>query len=364
MSATLMTEPAAGWYHDPADAGAWRWWDGATWTDHVRPTAEAAPLTTGPASRIEPVPTHAPGLRAHRLGRACRRSRQPVADRRVTVDPRAIPQPGQVAPARAGGPATGGGLCRSPRRPRSATRCTGTPLPPRSIEVPAPEPRVHRRHRDAAHGRSAPELRPRLERPRVAEHAGHLAARASRRSSASVIFVRASASSMGMAGTERPRSRVHRRRRRRPAAHWIFAAMDARALTMRGYHAPPSGMDAAASRPSPTSSPAARRCAARASGLAAGAGLHPLPGRDGAAVGVRCPPQSRRARASLARLGGTVSLSVLLSPAPGLVPGPGGSRPPTAGGTATPGPRERHGEAPVDVLGVVGPMAPARTRLP
>src|SRR4051812_28668149 len=41
VSSTLMTEPAAGWYHDPADAGAWRWWDGATWTDHVRAADDA-----------------------------------------------------------------------------------------------------------------------------------------------------------------------------------------------------------------------------------------------------------------------------------------------------------------------------------
>jgi hypothetical protein len=44
VSATLVTAAAAGWYHDPSDSGSWRWWDGATWTSHVRPKAETAPI--------------------------------------------------------------------------------------------------------------------------------------------------------------------------------------------------------------------------------------------------------------------------------------------------------------------------------
>ena len=44
MSATLVTAAAAGWYHDPYDSGAWRWWDGATWTAHVRPIEETASI--------------------------------------------------------------------------------------------------------------------------------------------------------------------------------------------------------------------------------------------------------------------------------------------------------------------------------
>jgi hypothetical protein len=40
-----VTAAAAGWYHDPSDSGSWRWWDGATWTSHVRPRAETAPVS-------------------------------------------------------------------------------------------------------------------------------------------------------------------------------------------------------------------------------------------------------------------------------------------------------------------------------
>jgi Protein of unknown function (DUF2510) len=34
-----VTAPAPGWYPDPAQPGATRWWDGRTWTEHVGPTA-------------------------------------------------------------------------------------------------------------------------------------------------------------------------------------------------------------------------------------------------------------------------------------------------------------------------------------
>ncbi len=55
MSATLMTAAAAGWYHDPSDSGSWRWWDGATWTSHVRPKVETAPVSIAQPAVQQPV---------------------------------------------------------------------------------------------------------------------------------------------------------------------------------------------------------------------------------------------------------------------------------------------------------------------
>jgi hypothetical protein len=51
-----MTTPAAGWYPDPSDSDAWRWWDGATWTAHVRPKEQTAPV----AVVVEPPAVSAP----------------------------------------------------------------------------------------------------------------------------------------------------------------------------------------------------------------------------------------------------------------------------------------------------------------
>jgi hypothetical protein len=50
-----MTTPA-GWYHDPSDTGAWRWWDGATWTAHVRQKAETAPTPVAVVETPQPAP--------------------------------------------------------------------------------------------------------------------------------------------------------------------------------------------------------------------------------------------------------------------------------------------------------------------
>ncbi|WP_062460635.1 DUF2510 domain-containing protein [Demequina soli] len=48
-------QPVAGWYVDPFDAGATRYWDGAAWTAHTRPL------------EVEPEPAPA---RKHRIGLA------------------------------------------------------------------------------------------------------------------------------------------------------------------------------------------------------------------------------------------------------------------------------------------------------
>jgi hypothetical protein len=42
-----VTTPAAGWYPDPAGSGDARWWDGATWTQHVQPVGAPAGPTWG-----------------------------------------------------------------------------------------------------------------------------------------------------------------------------------------------------------------------------------------------------------------------------------------------------------------------------
>ncbi|MGN6327168.1 DUF2510 domain-containing protein [Pseudolysinimonas sp.] len=57
---TDSSQPIAGWYPDPENAAAERWWDGAAWSDHRRPStvAPAAPAT--PSAPEVPVPPAAP----------------------------------------------------------------------------------------------------------------------------------------------------------------------------------------------------------------------------------------------------------------------------------------------------------------
>ena len=40
----------AGWYTDPGQSGGKRWWDGVTWTEHLKLPDKAATPTTGPQS--------------------------------------------------------------------------------------------------------------------------------------------------------------------------------------------------------------------------------------------------------------------------------------------------------------------------
>jgi hypothetical protein len=58
VSATLVTAAAAGWYHDPNDSGSWRWWDGGTWTSHVRPKEQpsTAPQPVSAPQQVIPQP--------------------------------------------------------------------------------------------------------------------------------------------------------------------------------------------------------------------------------------------------------------------------------------------------------------------
>jgi hypothetical protein len=41
--------PVQGWYTDPHDASRLRWWDGASWTDHVHPPAGGEPAAAAQA---------------------------------------------------------------------------------------------------------------------------------------------------------------------------------------------------------------------------------------------------------------------------------------------------------------------------
>lgn len=96
-----MTEPAAGWYHDPADAGAWRWWDGTAWTDHVRAKEEAPPSAPIPVV-VEPVPTHPPVFETApepepAPGPQPAPAPEPTAESEAAPPVSGIPQPGQVA---------------------------------------------------------------------------------------------------------------------------------------------------------------------------------------------------------------------------------------------------------------------------
>ncbi|MBM7829457.1 hypothetical protein JOE59_000162 [Agromyces cerinus] len=51
----------AGWYPDPSDAAAQRWWDGVQWTEHVAPAAPVAPVEqVAPRASVPPIVPVAP----------------------------------------------------------------------------------------------------------------------------------------------------------------------------------------------------------------------------------------------------------------------------------------------------------------
>ncbi|MGN6502184.1 MAG: DUF2510 domain-containing protein [Pseudolysinimonas sp.] len=65
-SETASAAPAAGWYPDPADPSASRWWSGVAWTDHVQRSAVAA-VPASPALAVAAVPATATVSRAANL---------------------------------------------------------------------------------------------------------------------------------------------------------------------------------------------------------------------------------------------------------------------------------------------------------
>ncbi|TXK16953.1 DUF2510 domain-containing protein, partial [Homoserinibacter sp. GY 40078] len=58
MESTGSGLPSAGWFADPGDPARERWWSGAGWTEHARPSAparsDAAPVATLLAERPAP----------------------------------------------------------------------------------------------------------------------------------------------------------------------------------------------------------------------------------------------------------------------------------------------------------------------
>jgi hypothetical protein len=57
--------PVAGWYPDPENDGQDRWWDGANWSDHRRPTQGAQ---SAPAAPTAPVYAYVPAGTAEPYG--------------------------------------------------------------------------------------------------------------------------------------------------------------------------------------------------------------------------------------------------------------------------------------------------------
>jgi Protein of unknown function (DUF2510) len=43
-----QSTPPAGWYPDPGGSESWRWWDGDTWTESLRPYQPPAPVAPAP----------------------------------------------------------------------------------------------------------------------------------------------------------------------------------------------------------------------------------------------------------------------------------------------------------------------------
>jgi hypothetical protein len=96
VSATLVMAPAAGWYPDPNDSGSWRWWDGGTWTTHVRPKEETAPIAI---AHPDPQPVSAPvAVQPVSAPVTAQPFSAPVAIQPVAVQPESLATAAQPAP--------------------------------------------------------------------------------------------------------------------------------------------------------------------------------------------------------------------------------------------------------------------------
>jgi hypothetical protein len=258
-----MTEPAAGWYHDPADAGAWRWWDGSTWTDHVRPVEDA--VQAAPAGVvIEPVPTHRPVF-----DNVTPIVPAPPVDVVPEPQPVPVPQPQPVAEAPAPEPEPAPAPAPAPEPVPAAV----IPQPGQVAASPVPAPAA-----PVATGSSVP-MTPStpvtdqmywhssaaevIEVPRISQT--HTAANARRSTTTVPSYVRdwqdlgsphtpgiwllalspilgtglfiAVVNAMAMAGLP-PLVGLIAGIVAALLLSWVFAAVDTRALADRGYHAP------------------------------------------------------------------------------------------------------------------------------
>lgn len=226
-----MTAPAAGWYNDPADGAALRWWDGATWTEHVRPMSEA--------QVIEPVPTHPPtfGTGPSPISAPTPITPTPITPAPVQAAPAAtppaaaaIPQPGQVAAA----PVSGRPVSMTPETPVSDQKYWHSAAA-EVIEVP----RHHAPMPGSGVGPGAPRNTPSYVRDwndLGSPHTAGIWLLAAMPLIGIVVNValQLAMTVAGVTGTT-------------PAIvgsgvvlllTWVFAALDARALGDRGYHPP------------------------------------------------------------------------------------------------------------------------------
>jgi len=101
---TDSSQPIAGWYPDPENSAAERWWDGAAWSDHrrastVAPAAPAAPeAPVAPAAAAPEMPAPADGTTGFAAPGASLSGSAPTADAgtpsgAATVSPYGTPAP-------------------------------------------------------------------------------------------------------------------------------------------------------------------------------------------------------------------------------------------------------------------------------